>query len=122
MAPRQLICTGWSDGAIRVYDLLDPTGSVEAQLTQSRNRFPALPGEREFIVDNLLVRIHFTIVMIWWTGLAPWEFEHLFSGSHTPIYLPRTVKDSGLVEVTQGKKMSRYHLPRVVYHQVYNVY
>ena len=24
---------------------------------------------------NLLVRIHFIIVMIWWTGLAPWEFE-----------------------------------------------
>ena len=27
--------------------------------------------EREFFVDNLLVRIHFIIVMIWWTGLAP---------------------------------------------------
>ena len=26
-------------------------------------------------VDNLLVRIHFIIVMIRWTGLAPWEFE-----------------------------------------------
>jgi len=26
------------------------------------------------------------------------------------------------VEVTQDKKMSRCHLPRVVYHQVYNVY
>jgi len=30
--------------------------------------------EREFFIDNLLVRIHFIIVMIWWTGLAPWEF------------------------------------------------
>jgi len=28
--------------------------------------------EREFFVDNLLVRIHFIIVMIRWTGLAPW--------------------------------------------------
>ena len=29
--------------------------------------------EREFFIDNLLVRIHFIIVMIEWTGLAPWE-------------------------------------------------
>ena len=26
-------------------------------------------------IDNLLVRIHCIIVMIRWTGLAPWEFE-----------------------------------------------
>ena len=25
--------------------------------------------------STLLVRIHFIIEMIWWTGLAPWEFE-----------------------------------------------
>ena len=36
---------------------------------------------REFFFDNLLVRIHFTIEMIWWTGLAPWEFEFPFPGS-----------------------------------------
>jgi len=29
--------------------------------------------EREFFSDNLLVRIHYIIVMIRWTGLAPWE-------------------------------------------------
>jgi len=42
----------------------------------------ALPGppEREFFIDNLLVRIHFILVMIWWTGLAPWEFEFPFPG------------------------------------------
>ena len=34
--------------------------------------------EREFFVDNLLVRIHFIIVMVRWTGLAPWEFESPF--------------------------------------------
>jgi len=27
--------------------------------------------ERDFFIDNLLVRIHFVIVMIRWTGLAP---------------------------------------------------
>ena len=26
---------------------------------------------REFFIDNLLVRIHFIIELIWWTGLAP---------------------------------------------------
>jgi len=29
--------------------------------------------EREFLIDNLLIRIHFIIVMIWWTGLAAME-------------------------------------------------
>jgi len=37
--------------------------------------------ERAFFLDNLLVRIHFIIVMIRWTGLAPWEFEFTFPGS-----------------------------------------
>ena len=32
-------------------------------------------GEREFFIDNLLVRIHFIIEMMRWTGLAPWEIE-----------------------------------------------
>jgi len=32
-------------------------------------------GEREFFIDNLLVRIHFIIEMVWWTGLAPLECE-----------------------------------------------
>jgi len=39
-------------------------------------RLPALAraptaAERERVIDNLLVRIHFIIVMIKWTGLAP---------------------------------------------------
>ena len=37
--------------------------------------------DREFFIDNLLVPIHFIIVMIRWTGLAPWEFEFPFPGS-----------------------------------------
>ena len=45
--------------------------------------------EREFFIDNLLVQIH---RCFWWTGLAPWEFEFPFPGSH--IYLPR-----GLIEI-----------------------
>ena len=43
--------------------------------------------EREFFIDNLLIRIHFIIVMIRWTGLAPWEFEFSFPGSLTSTIL-----------------------------------
>ena len=32
-----------------------------------------LSRERQFFIDNVLVRIHFIIVMTSWTGLAPWE-------------------------------------------------
>ena len=46
---------------------------------------PCLPPERDFYVDNLLVRIHFIIEMIRWTGLAPWEFEFSFPGSLPPF-------------------------------------
>jgi len=42
--------------------------------------FSVSSSEREFFVDNLLVRIHFIMVMIRWTGLAPWDFEFLFPG------------------------------------------
>ena len=44
-------------------------------------------SERQFFIDNLLVRIHFIIVMIRWTGLAPWEFEFPFPGSLTSTFL-----------------------------------
>ena len=40
-----------------------------------------LPSEREFLIDNLLVRIHFVIEMIWWTDFAPCEFELPFRSS-----------------------------------------
>ena len=36
--------------------------------------------EKELCIDNLLVGIHFIIVLIRWTGLAPLEFP----GSLTP--------------------------------------
>ena len=50
------------------------------------------PTEREFFIDNLLVRIHFIIQMIWWTGLAPWKFESPFSGSLTSSFLAGALK------------------------------
>ena len=52
-------------------------------------RKPPPHGEREFVIDNLLVRIHFIIVIIRWTGLAPWELSsgHTFS-KPSPCLIP----------------------------------
>ena len=52
-----------------------------------RAYLPEREREREFFIDNLLVRIHFIIMMIRWTGLAPWEFEFPFPGSLTSAFL-----------------------------------
>ena len=41
----------------------------------------------------LLVRIHFIMVMIWWTGLAPWEVEFPFSGSLISTFLIQVRKE-----------------------------
>ena len=57
--------------------------SHQAALLRVELRFP----QREFFIDNLLVRIHFINVMIRWTGLAPWEFESPFPGSLTSTFL-----------------------------------
>ena len=46
-------------------------------------------AEREIFIDNLLVPIHCIIVMIRWTGLAPWEFEFPFPGSLISTFLER---------------------------------
>ena len=48
---------------------------------------PLCIAEREFFIDNLLVRIHFIIVLIRWTGLAPWQFEFPFPGNLTSTFL-----------------------------------
>jgi len=47
---------------------------LEARPELPQTPDPHLSG-REFFIDNLLVRNHFIIEMIRWTGLAPWEFE-----------------------------------------------
>ena len=63
--------------------------------------------ERGFFIDNLLVRIHFIIVVNRWTGLAPWKFEFPFSGSRTSTFLvpkplrPR-IKKLLIPETTKG--------------------
>jgi len=61
------------------------------------------PAEREFFIHNLLVRIHFIIVMIRWTGggcVAPWRAAgalHVESGPLRAVHLPRHKWPGGLV-------------------------
>ena len=62
---------------------------LSSQLFENRGQARpnrSLRAEREFFTDNLLVRIHLIIEMIWWTGLAPWEFELPVPGSLTSTF------------------------------------
>ena len=62
-------------------------GVPESDTPGGLDEAPLVGGsERESFIDNLLVRIHFIIVMIRWTGLAPWQFEFLFPGSLTSTF------------------------------------
>ena len=72
-------------------------------------------GILAFFIGNLLVRIHFIIGMIRWTGLAPWEFEFPFPGSLTSTFLlqvePKTpdLEDSGIsADVVSSLNTSRF--------------
>ena len=56
--------------------------------------FRIMRQEREFFIDNLLVRTHFVIVMIRWTGLAPWEFDH--AATSTIEHAPFRRRDEGM--------------------------
>ena len=57
--------------------------------------------EREFFIDNLLDRIHFIIVMIGWTGLAPWEFEFPSPGSLTSTFLDNPTCKQGCSSILE---------------------
>ena len=65
--------------------------------------------KREFFIDNLLVRIHSIIVMIRWTGLAPWEFEFLFPDSIPSNFLSGGVRAGAAVWIYRGYSKVRTH-------------
>ena len=44
--------------------------SLKYEPRESCRVLPENGEEREFCIDNLLIRIHFITEMIWWTGLA----------------------------------------------------
>jgi len=60
--------------------------AVQADFAALRRKVRA-QRKREPFIDNLLVRFHSIIVMIRWTGLAPWDFEFPFPGSLTSTFL-----------------------------------
>ena len=57
------------------------------ELEPLRSKSVPPPRKREFLIDNLLVRSPFINKMIWWTRLAPWEFEFSFPGSLISTFL-----------------------------------
>ena len=61
--------------------------------------------------DNLLVRIHFIIVMIRWTGLALWEFEFPFPGSLTSTFLTGRTSTSQSRARTTSRPSSKKRPP-----------
>ena len=63
--------------------------------------------EKEFFIDNLLVRIYFIIVMIRWTGLAPWEFEFPFPGSRSPTTTAQQARNVHHHHYTKRRKRSQ---------------
>jgi len=73
---------------------------VSTRVPHSVARSPnaAACREREFFIDNLLVRILLIVVMIRWTGLAPWEFE--FTVVSTRV--PHSVSKSPNAEACRG--------------------
>ena len=64
-------------------------------LGQQRIRILSIEGD--FVIHNLLVRIHFIIELIGWVGLAPWKFEFSFPGSLISTFLGPVKKTRSLV-------------------------
>ena len=63
-------------------------GELQAQVQDLTAQLRKLKARTLYLfIDNLLVRIQFIIVMIRWTGLAPWEFEFPFPGSLISTFL-----------------------------------
>ena len=54
------------------------------------NRSAVFKRERDFSLDNVLVRVHVTIELIWWTGLASWGFGFPFPGCHISCHTGRS--------------------------------
>ena len=66
--------------------------TASGETEETRTRVGTQDLDKEFFIDKLLLRIHFTIEMIWWTGLTPWEFGFPFSGSLISAFQNRIQK------------------------------
>ena len=70
--------------------------------------------EREVVIESLLVRIHFIIEMIWWTGLAPWEFESPVPNNLISTFLPPLVSHHSRTTLASSEMFLRQSSPRCV--------
>jgi len=69
-------------------------GGARCRAARCPSRLPNARGTRASTCQRervILVRVHFIIVKIRWTGLAPWELECPFPGSLTSTDLPRHI-------------------------------
>jgi len=84
------VMTLWGAGHSTVMTLMSAR-EARVKMTppncERRNADPPTCPERGLFSDNLLVRIHFIIVMIRRTGLVPREFKFPFPGSLTSTFL-----------------------------------
>jgi len=57
-------------------------------------------GRVSSLLTSSLIRIHFIIEIIWWAGLAPWEFEF-------PFQVVFNLPSYGGGKLLQGKKLAQ---------------
>ena len=82
-------------------------GPVDVSVRESYSSPMPRALEREFFIDNQLARIHFIIMMIRWSGIAPWEFEFPFLGSLTSTFLQQLQQsNSSTLPLTDSSKKS----------------
>ena len=78
----------------------------------------AVNSKREFFTDNFLVRIHFIIEIVWWTGLAPWDSNGTQPGGGAVRAIAADLAQEGGLgparRVVQGRPC---HRERVLYYQ-----
>jgi len=94
--------------------------SLDIGRNQRHNPKSPHAAEIEFFIDNLLVRIHFIIVMIRWSGLAPLKFEFPFPGSLTSTFL-RTWQVPGVRAVRVHRRLRKV-LPQPLYPNLLSSY
>ena len=74
-----------TEGSCALFPIASSVPRSPGRFPDPSTSFSNCAGERDFLIDYLLVRINFIIEKIWWTGLAPWEFAFTFPGSLTYV-------------------------------------
>ena len=94
------------------YERGTPVSHSSSAATSSPS--PATCSQRELCIDNLLVRIHFIVVMSRWTGLVPWEFEFPFPGNRTSTWSHTPPQHATSTAATYTRKVWTEHVIYVV--------